>query len=242
MAIKSINYKNKDFELHYEILNPSQSEKTIVFLHGWGSNKEVMKSGFASILKDFRHIYIDMPGFGKSPNEIVLTTKEYSEIMKLFLESIGIQDNNITIAGHSFGGKVATLLAPKNLILLSTAGIVEEKSQKVKTKIKLAKIANKLGISFLSKVFRSKDVNTMSECMYGTFKNVVDEDFRDPFRAYNGNALIFWGISDTATSLQSGKTIHTLIKNSHFFPLVGDHYFFLKNSDKIEKTIKETIH
>ena len=74
MAIKSINYKNKDFELHYEILNPSQSEKTIVFLHGWGSNKEVMKSGFASILKDFRHIYIDMPGFGKSPNEIVLTT------------------------------------------------------------------------------------------------------------------------------------------------------------------------
>ncbi len=240
MAIKNINYKNNDFAINYEIVNP-QNQKTIIFLHGWGSNKEVMKSGFGSILKDFRHIYIDMPGFGKSSNEVVLTTKEYSEIMKLFLESIGIQDNNITIAGHSFGGKVATLLAPKNLILLSTAGIIEEKSQKVKTKIKLAKIANKLGISFLSRMFRSKDVNTMSECMYGTFKNVVDEDFRDEFMAYNGNALIFWGISDTATSLQSGETIHTLIKNSHFSPLVGDHYFFLKNSDKIEKTIKETI-
>ncbi len=240
MAIKNINYKNNDFAINYEIVNP-QNQKIIIFLHGWGSNKEVMKSGFASILKDFRHIYIDMPGFGKSSNEVVLTTKEYSEIMKLFLESLGINDNNITIAGHSFGGKVATLLAPKNLILLSTAGIIEEKSQKVKTKIKLAKIANKLGISFLSRMFRSKDVNTMSECMYGTFKNVVDEDFRDEFMAYNGNALIFWGISDTATSLQSGETIHALIKNSHFSPLVGDHYFFLKNSDKIEKTIKETI-
>ncbi len=241
MAVKNINYKNNDFAIHYEILNPAKLEKTIVFLHGWGSNKEVMKSGFASILKDFRHIYIDMPGFGKSTNDVVLTTKEYSEIMKLFLESIGINDNNITIAGHSFGGKVATLLAPKNLILLSTAGIVEEKSQKVKTKIKLAKIANKLGISFLSKVFRSKDVNTMSEAMYGTFKNVVDEDFRDEFKKYNGNALIFWGISDTATSLNSGETIHTLIKNSNFFPLVGDHYFFLKNSDKIEKIIMEMV-
>jgi hypothetical protein len=66
---------------------------------------------------------------------------------------------------------------------------------------------NKLGISILSKLFRSKDVNTMSECMYGTFKNVVDEDFRKEFEQYDGNAIIFWGKSDTATSLESGKKI-----------------------------------
>jgi len=242
MAIKNINYNNRVFEINYEILNPTNIEKTIVFLHGWGSNKEVMKSGFSAILKDFRHIYIDMPGFGKSPNEVVLTTNDYSEIMRFFLESLGIGNDKVSIAGHSFGGKVATLLAPKNLILLSSAGIIEEKSTKVKTKIKLTKIANKLGLSFFSKLFRSKDVSLMSECMYGTFKNVVDEDFTYEFKKYNGNCLIFWGISDTATSLVSGEIIHHIINNSHFFPLVGDHYFFLKNSDKIEKTIKETIH
>ncbi|MDD2698032.1 MAG: alpha/beta hydrolase [Arcobacteraceae bacterium] len=241
MAVKKINYNNNDFEINYEILNPTNLEKTIVFLHGWGSNKEVMKSGFATILKDFRHIYIDMPGFGKSPNEVVLTTKDYSLIMKLFLESLGINTTNITIAGHSFGGKVATLLSPKNLILLSTAGIIEEKSAKVKTKIKLTKIANKLGLSLFSKLFRSKDVSQMSECMYGTFKNVVDEDFTYEFKKYNGNCLIFWGMSDTATSLVSGEIIHHIIKNSQFFPLTGDHYFFLKNSDKIDKIIKEMV-
>jgi len=237
MAVKNVNYNNKNFEINYEILNPQQSEKTIVFLHGWGSNKEVMKSGFGATLKDFRHIYIDMPGFGKSPNEIVLTTKDYSEIMKLFLESLGIIDNNITIAGHSFGGKVATLLAPKNLVLLSTAGIIEEKSTKVKTKIKLTKIANKLGLSIFSKLFRSKDVVSMSECMYGTFKNVVDEDFSDEFKKYDGDALILWGINDKATSLQSGKIIHSLIKNSTFYPFEGDHYFFLKHSKEIENLV-----
>lgn len=241
MAIKNINYKNRDFELHYEIINPSQTEKTILFLHGWGSNKEVMKSGFSAILKDFRHIYIDMPGFGKSPNEIVLTTKDYGEIMRLFLESLGISDNNITIAGHSFGGKVATLLAPKNLILLSSAGIIEEKSTKVKTKIKLTKIANKLGLSVFSKLFRSKDVVSMSECMYGTFKNVVDEDFRGEFKKYDGDALILWGINDKATSLQSGKIIHSLIKNSKFYAFEGDHYFFLKHSKEIESKIQAII-
>jgi pimeloyl-ACP methyl ester carboxylesterase len=169
VAVKKVVYKSHDFEINYEIINPQISENNIVFLHGWGSNKEVMKSGFASKLKNFKHIYIDMPGFGKSPNEVVLTTYDYSEIMKLFFASLEIDYHQITIVGHSFGGKVATYLSPKNLILLSTAGIVEEKSTKVKTKIKLAKLANALGVSFFSKLFRSKDVNTMSEVMYGTF-------------------------------------------------------------------------
>ena len=241
MAIKNIPYQTKNFEIHYEIINPSKNDKTIVFLHGWGSNKEVMKSGFSRVLKDFRHIYIDMPGFGRSANETVLTTQEYGEIMGSLLEALGIDRASVTITGHSFGGKVATLLAPKNLILLSSAGIIEEKSQKVKTKIKLTKLANLLGIRFLSKLFRSKDVNRMSEAMYGTFKNVVDEDFSSIFEAYTGDTLIFWGIDDRATSLQSGQKIASLIKNSSLYPLAGDHYFFLKNSDKIEETIQEMI-
>lgn len=240
MAIKNIVFQEVDYELHYEIANPT-NQKTILFLHGWGSNKEVMKSGFEKILKDFKHIYLDMPGFGKSPNNQVLKTQDYKEIVGLFLESIGLKLENITIAGHSFGGKVATLLHPKNLILLSSAGILEEKSPKVKAKIRLAKVMNKLGISILSKLFRSKDVNTMSECMYGTFKNVVDEDFSEVFKTYDGNTLIFWGKNDTATSLESGKKIATLIKNSHFYPFDGDHYFFLKHSKEIEKIIQETI-
>jgi len=240
MAIKNITLKDKTFEINYEIQNPKNQE-IIVFLHGWGSNKEVMKKGFGDTLKHFKHFYIDMPGFGKSSNEYILTTKEYSQIIELFLETLELHPTNITIAGHSFGGKVATLLHPKNLILLSSAGILEEKSPKVKAKIKLAKVMNKLGVSILSKLFRSKDVNTMSENMYGTFKNVVDEDFRKEFGQYDGNAIIFWGKSDTATSLESGKKIATLIKNSHFYDFEGDHYFFLKHSKEIEKIIQHTI-
>ncbi len=45
MAVKSINYKGREFEISYEIINPKK-EKDILFLHGWGSNKEIMKSAF----------------------------------------------------------------------------------------------------------------------------------------------------------------------------------------------------
>ncbi|HIE35460.1 MAG TPA: alpha/beta hydrolase, partial [Campylobacterales bacterium] len=41
------------------------------------------------------------------------------------------------------------------------------------------------------------------------------------------------------TLIDSGKKISSFIKNSKFYPLDGDHYFFLKNSKLISQKIKE---
>lgn len=239
MAVKSIEYRNTSFEIAYDIVN-STAEKTIVFLHGWGSNKEIMKQAFATTLKNFKHIYIDMPGFGKSPNNTVLTTQDYAHIVQSFLEKT-THNLPFTIAGHSFGGKVATLLNPKNLVLLSSAGIVEEKPLSVKLKIKLAKFLNFFGLGKITKVFRSKDVNQMNQGMYETFKNVVNEDFTQVFQNYQGKAYIFWGKEDCATSLSSGEKIHTLIQNSEFVSYNGDHYFFIKNAHDITQRLDNGI-
>ena len=239
MATKSLIVDNKNFDISYEIVNPSGT-KDIIFLHGWGSNKDIMKNVFSPYLKDFRHIYIDLPGFGKTGNTYELTTIEYSKIVDEFLKLLNSSKD--IIAGHSYGGKVATLLNPKNLVLLSTAGILEEKSFEVKAKIFFAKFLNALGLKNITKAFRSKDVNTMSENMYATFKNVVNEDFSSYFSNFSNNALIFWGKEDTATSLESGKKISTLIKKSTFISYDGDHYFFVKNVKDISERIENGIH
>lgn len=239
MAQKSINIDGKNFDISYDLVNPTSKEDFVV-LHGWGSNKEIMKQAFSSTLKNFRHIYIDMPGFGRSSNDYVLTTLDYAKIVDKFLTELN--SNKKIVAGHSFGGKVATLLNPDNLVLLSTAGILEEKPLDVKLKIKFAKVLNTLGLKNFTKVFRSKDVDRMSECMYATFKNVVDEDFSSSFASYKKNGMIFWGEQDSATTLPSGKKINSLIENSSFNSYLGDHYFFLKHAqditEKIEKAIK----
>lgn len=232
MALKKVNYKNTSFDISYDLVNPDKQE-VILFLHGWGSNKEIMKQAFKDELKSFKHFYIDMPGFGKSNNDIVLTTNDYAIIIAEFLKLFNLEAKDISIAGHSFGGKVSTLLNPKNLVLMGTSGILEPKTLKVKLKIKLAKILGSLGLRNITKVFRSDDVNKMSQNMYETFKNVVDEDFTNYFRSYKGNCLIFWGKSDTATTLSSGKKIHELITGSYFFDFDGDHYFFLKHHTEI---------
>jgi pimeloyl-ACP methyl ester carboxylesterase len=238
MALKQIKYGNKTFDISYDILNISK-EKTIIFLHGWASNKQIMEQVFGKLLTNYKHIYIDLPGFGKSTNSYTLTTYDYGLIIKEFLKKIDI--NIDVVVGHSFGGKVATLLNPPLLVLLSSAGIVEKKSKKILLTIKMAKIFNKFGLKKVTKLLRSDDVNMMSEDMYNTFKNVVDEDFSKNFANFNNKALLFWGKIDTATTLNSGKTINALIKNSEFYPFDGDHFFFLKYGKDISKIIKKSL-
>ncbi|MDD5359430.1 MAG: alpha/beta hydrolase [Sulfurovaceae bacterium] len=236
MAQRDINYKKNIFNIAYDIVNPSK-ENTILILHGWGSNKEIMKQAFAKQMSDFKHVYVDMPGFGKSTNPIVLVTEDYAQIMKIFLEDIGVEAD--IIAGHSFGGKVATLLKPKCLVLLSSSGIRVPKELAVRIKIALFKILKPFKLDRLHQLFVSDDAKGMNHEMYETFKNVVNEDFEPNFSHIKGKTLLFWGKSDTATPLWTAEKINSIIKKSKLYPLDGDHYFFLKHSKFISDTIVE---
>ena len=234
MASREIFYNKKKFKISYQILNIDKIP-TIVFLHGWGSNKEIMSRAFSRNFKDFKHIYIDMPGFGASFNDEILTTDDYKNIMEIFLQRLNL--NIEMIFGHSFGGKVATLLNPNILVLLSSSGILEQKTLTVKIKIFIFKFLKLFGGSKLFSFFVSDDVKGMSKNMYQTFKNVVNEDFSENFQNFKNRAIILWGKNDKATSLESGKKIASLIKNSSFKIYDGEHYFFLQKGKKIELNI-----
>ena len=239
MALKEITYEGRPFQLSYEIVNPAK-DKTVIVLHGWGSNKEIMKQAFGTHLPEYRHIYLDMPGFGKSSNESVLTTKAYAKIVQIFLDTLDVVPH--IAMGHSFGGKVATLLETSCLVLLSSAGIVTEKPWSVKIKIATFKLLKPLGMKKIRDLFRSADVRDMSHAMYETFKNVVDEDFESSFAASKSKALCFWGKEDTATPLYTGEKIARRIPDATLYPLEGDHFFFLKHAPFIAKTIIEQCH
>jgi pimeloyl-ACP methyl ester carboxylesterase len=238
MAVKEIIYREKSFRLSYEIVNPTLEESVLV-LHGWGSNKEIMKQAFAKELLNYKHIYLDMPGFGASNNEMILNTKDYAEIVELFLNSLKIKP--LIVMGHSFGGKVATYLSPSYLVLLSSAGVVTEKAWSIKMKIATFKFLKPLGMKRIRELFVAPDAQGMSHEMYETFKNVVDENFESEFANSESRALCFWGIEDTATPLYTGEKISELIKNSKFYPLDGDHFFFLRHAHFISNEINNDI-
>lgn len=238
MAKKSLEVLGDRFDISYEILNQDKTKDFIV-LHGWGSNKGLMRKSFAKFLSEFRHIYIDLPGFGNSTTDIKLDTVQYSNILNEFFKIANIKKN--IILGHSFGGKVATLLSPDLLVLVGSSGILVPKPFSVRMKIYLNKFLKQFGITSFRKLFVSDDGKNLSPQMYETFKTVVNEDFSSLFESYSGKALLFWGKDDTATPLNTAKNINKKILNSKLFEYDGDHYFFMKHSDKIAQEIKTYI-
>ena len=251
MAIKNITLDNKNFKISYEIHNQNQQQnknKVLVFLHGWGANKELMSGAFANYNKDYKHIYIDLCGFGNSSNNYIIDTYFYAKVIDAFLDEASTNNDNFyAVIGHSFGGKIATLLtqtkkSPK-LILLSSAGIIENKPIIIKIKIQASKFFKILGLSFLSKFLRSKDGINLSANMYEILKLVIKEDFKDIFKNVKSSALILWGKDDKATVLESGLKISKLIKNNKFYSFGGGHFFFLdlNNVVEVNKRIKEFL-
>ena len=238
MAIKSIQYNQHTLDISYEIVNPT-AKIDIVILHGWGSNKNLMKKSFSNHMESFRHIYIDLPGFGASTCNLTLETKDYARIIELFM--IHINASKDIILGHSFGGKVALLLDPKVLVLVSSAGIYVPKPLNIKLKIALFKLLKSFGFTKLRSLFVAEDAKTLSEPMYQTFKNVVNEDFSSNFSVYEGKALLCWGKDDTATPLSCANKIDELVEDSTLKVYDGDHYFFMKHADNICTNIETTF-
>ena len=238
MAIKSIVYNNHTLDVSYEIVNPEEKVDMIV-LHGWGSSKSLMQRSFHLQLDGFRHIYIDLPGFGNSTCNVALTTEDYARIVELLM--IHINASKDVIVGHSFGGKVAVLLKPKLLVLMASAGIVVPKTFKVKFKIAFFKFLKMLGLAGMRSKFVASDAQNLSEPMYETFKNVVNEDFTEEFENFESKALLLWGKDDTATPLSSAKKIDSLIKDSSLEVYDGDHYFFMQHEKDVAKKIQESF-
>jgi len=238
VAVKTVQYKQHTFSISYEILNPS-SHIDMIFLHGWGSHKNLMKHAFAAHLKQFRHIYIDMPGFGNSTCNMTLTTDDYATIIESFLSMI--EADKTIVLGHSFGGKVASLLNPDLLVLVGSAGILVPKPLKIRLKIALFKLLKISGLTSLRRFFVAPDAQGLSQPMYETFKQVVNEDFTDKFRAFKGKALLCFGHQDTATPLWTAYKIAELIPESNVVEFDGDHYFFLEQGASVAKEIEKSV-
>ena len=109
--------------IHYEIVG---SGNPIVFLHGWGANKDLMQPLVSLFSRQYQCVNLDLFGFG-STDEIkdYLNFDDYVEYFHLFLMEHQLE-NPILIA-HSFGARLAILYANRYpvsaLILTGAAGL-----------------------------------------------------------------------------------------------------------------------
>lgn len=211
------------------------SKNFIVFLHGWGADKNSflwLKDYFC----DFSLIFVDFPGFGDSPEP----TKPYSVFdyvceLKDLLDKFEIK--SLVLVGHSFGGRVAIKFSflfqndyeNFRLCLVDSAGLKPSHGIKFYYKIYKFKFYKKF-FPHSKKIdkFGSKDYISLDPVMKQTFIKVVNEDLSSYAKFITSKTLIVWGQNDMETKIYMAKKLNKLIRNSELKLIEGaGHFCFL---------------
>lgn len=234
--------KTNDININYELYG--NGSDTIVFLHGWGQNIAMMKPIANPLAKKHQILILDLPGFGSSEEpKTAITVYEYVDIINKLINELKL--TNITLVGHSFGGKLALLYASKyktkKLVVLASPFDVEIKKLSLKTR--LFKTIKKLpGMSKISeaakKYIGSTDYKNASPIMREILTKHVNTDITKDVRKIKCPTLIIWGTSDEMVNVKKAYELRDLIKDSAviIYPYCT-HYAYLEDLDKTNRIL-----
>ena len=229
------------------------SDFTMLFLHGWRSQKEIWIPVIQKLVSENSRgsvVALDLPGFGSSPApKRPWEVGDYAECVKQFIEKLELQ--NIYLVGHSFGGRIGIKLAAqhgeiiKKLVLVDSAGLVVNAWKKTLMALaaKMFKPFFKPPFmqSFRQKIYKKiggEDYIATPE-LQATLAKVVSEDLSADMKNIHIPALIIWGDRDTDTPVEFGQRMNFLIHNSKFIILSNSgHYSFL---DKPKEFMEEFL-
>lgn len=234
----------KNVDINY--IEYGSGDKTIVLLHGWGQNIEMMKPVGDRL--EGRIIIVDLPGYGQSSEpDYVWTVYDYVECIRELLDDLKV-DNPILI-GHSFGGKISLAYASKydveKLILFGSPFRPAIKKLSLKTKLlKKAKkipVLNKLE-GFAKKHMGSEDYKNASEMMRKILVATVNLDITEDVKKIKCPTLIVWGTLDEAVPVDDAYELEKLISDSGVVIYEGcSHYAYLERLNQVVNVINVFI-
>ncbi len=225
--------------------------KPLLLLHGWGGSRDSWIPVVRDFQDRFRVTALDFPGHGQSgePPEPWSVT-EYMLMTGGLIEALGIQ--GCDVIAHSFGGRVALLLAAERpelvhrLVLTGSAGLIPKASGGRTMKSRLYKLLRALADNGFTRAalgetrvealrqalrqkFGSADYRALkTDRMRATFNRVIGQDLEGCLPGIKAPTLLIYGDQDTATPLWMGQTMERLIPDAGLVVMKGaGHYAYL---------------
>ena len=226
--------KIKNISLNYQRYG-NQEGQSLVLLHGWGQNIDMMKPIGDKFTKDFDVIIFDLPGFGNSsePKEF-WSCYDYVELIKLALDELNV--SNPIIVGHSFGGKLGLIYASKYEVkkLVCLASPFCKEIKKPTLKVRLLKMLKKIPIlnkmeNFVKRHMGSTDYRNASGIMRDILVGHVNLDIKEDVKKIKCSTLLIWGTLDEAVNIERAYELEKLIKDAGLVVYDGcTHYAYLE--------------
>ncbi|MDR3642360.1 MAG: alpha/beta hydrolase [Candidatus Doudnabacteria bacterium] len=228
--------------------------KTLLFLHGWRSNKEIWQNVLSKLSIVNCHLFaLDLPGFGGSQIPMhAMTVGGYAEVVAGFIKKLEL--TNVIIIGHSFGGRIGIKLAAghpeliSKLILADSAGFAMPSDKKNMMKIGAKIVKPFFKPEFMhglrKKIYKSigaEDYLATPE-LQKTFVNITSEDLSEDMKKITVPTLIINGKNDKDTPPKFGELMKFLIPNSKFLILKhAGHFSFSDEPEEFAKAVGEFI-
>lgn len=228
-------------ECEYEYNNyvrQGGDDGVVVFLHGWGGDLRSFKGAFTAAgnwgvkAVNFAFPKIVPSGFG---------IYDYAAIVKKFLEEKKL--TNVILVGHSFGGRVAIILASQKacskLVLVDSAGMKPRFN--LRKKISIARYKSRVRRGKPLDGFGSVDYNNISAEMRGVFVRIVNTHLEKLLPYIDCPTLIVWGRSDADTPPYMAKRLHRGIANSELEFINGGHYAYAQSNYVFLRLLKSFV-
>lgn len=215
----------------------------VVYLHGWGCDGSIFMP-IAEYLPEFSNYLLDFNGFGKSdpPPVAGWSVGDYARELHLFIAEQHL--GKVTLVGHSFGCRVATVLAAKypedvnRMLFVAPAGL-RRFSFKRQWRVFRYKLSKAFGRADLSRA--SADYLACDAALRNTFVKTVNEDLGRYAKRVSCPVLIVNGRDDEATPVSHARRLSGLIKNSSLVLIDGGHFAFFYAPRAFADTIKNFV-
>lgn len=182
----------------------------VVALHGWGRDRR----DFAGVLNNLDAVAVDLPGFGATPAPAdPIGAAGYASVVAPLVEDLGEPQ---ILVGHSFGGRVATVLAAERpelvagLVLVGVPLLRPEtgKARKAPVVYRLIRWGSRLGLVSDDRLEREKrrrgsdDYRRASGVMRDILVKVVNESYEAELARVRCPVRLVWGADDREVPIE----------------------------------------
>ncbi len=230
----------------------SRGEIPLLFCHGSGGN-----SGHwtyqAALPKEFRLIFLDLPGHGESTGPPLNTVEGYREVIKSMVEEL--QPGKFFLVGHSLGGAITLDYARcypddlRGMILVSTGArlkvlpsILETFRNKEFVPEMPYYIYGKNADPKLIQESQREMSETPPEVFYADFSACDEFDIMGELSGINVPALVIVGDEDRLTPEKYSHYLAENLPRAELFVIEGaGHMVMLENSNLVNQSISDFI-
>lgn len=209
----------------------------MIILHGWGHSSTLWQPIVERLSCLCSVDSWDLPGFGAEP----LVSAEwgiadYADWVSSKIDQLGACSDEIVLVGHSFGGRISSLLASRRpvwlraLVLIGSPSIYRP-SLMVKAKSTIASMIKSVVPTMSRDRFLSDEMRDAEASGLGRiFRKAVTNDQTTTLPMITVPTLLLWGENDSAAPIALAKEIAQLIPRSELVILPGlGHNIHLEN-------------